>query len=122
MICQRLQLGEVLRSYHFFFEDDGLWSEVAEDIALACDYRSPESLDMLMEDARRALCLDSLLFEELLERGIDPAKTKHAALIDSLLQGPKPNSEEHAATLVEEAIRARVSNKNRKQPLRTRLR
>jgi hypothetical protein len=105
-----LQFGIALSRYKQYYKATQNWMTVLNRIA--AEYgRCARTLERLIESCEHARSLPSLVIQAMIELKINPAETKHAALIQNLAQLPAPPSREEAAAAVKMANDQHISRK-----------
>ena len=107
---QREEVGMHLVEGKKYYKKERVWLRLKEFVANAAGYRSPRSIDNLMEDARRARALREVSPEryKALERfGIIAAETRWARLIEQLTtETSETETTEEARNAVERLYKA----------------
>jgi hypothetical protein len=111
----RMNLGRVLRTYKGHFKAERAWTAAMKVIAgaLQCDERT---VYRIIEDYERASRLPEITLEVMVQQKIDPAAAKNAAVVEKLLEMPKPTTRKEAGDAVIAVVKEHHA---RKRLLRT---
>jgi hypothetical protein len=114
----RFNFGRVLREYRRHFKTERSWMVAAKVIADAIE-RDERTVFRIISDYERASQLDPIVLEAMQEQKIDPAAAKNAAIVENLIQMPKPETREDAVTAVSAVVKAQAPEKKERKKAAT---